>query len=296
MKKSLRTQTGRELQYGAFILPALAVYIIFFLYPVFSTIGLSLTDAKLTSSESTYVGLQNFKDLVTGVSRFPTALLNNLWFTLLVTIMQSGIAFILALALDSPLRGKGAIKTYFFAPVVITAVAVSLIWSFMYDPNTGVANAVLRSIGLGFMKQNWLGDKNIAMFSIALVQVWQWAGYEMMIFIAGLNAIPKEMYEVSKIEGANYLQTLRYVIIPCSRSAIVMAIVLTTTGCFKVFDLVYIMTGGGPVYATEVMAKLVYDYAFRYGQMGFASSISVVLMLIIMTIGFSQILLLREKD
>lgn len=288
MKKFSQIQRSRELQYGAFILPALAVYIIFFLYPVFSTICLSLTDAKLTAKDYSFVGLQNFQNLVTGVSRFPTALRNNLWFTVLVTVFQSGIAFILALALDSPLKGKGVFKTYFFGPVVITAVAVSLIWNFMYDPNTGVVNEVLKAVGLG--------DKNIAMFSIALVQVWQWVGYEMMIFIAGLNAIPREMYEVSKIEGANYLQTLRYVIIPGSRSAIVMAVVLTTTGCFKVFDLVYVMTGGGPVYATEVMAKLVYDYAFRYGQMGFASSISVVLMLIIMLIGFSQILLLREKD
>lgn len=296
MKNISRMQKWREAQYLLFLIPALTVYIIFFLYPVLSTIGLSMTDARITGGDYQFVGLQNFRELFTGVSRFPTALKNNLLFTFLVTIMQSSIAFFLALVLDAPLRGKGAFKTYFFTPVVITAVAVSLIWDFMYDPSTGVMNTLLEGVGLGFLKKNWLGDKSIAMFSLSLVQVWQWVGYEMMIFIAGLNAIPREMYEVSKIEGANYFQTLRYVIIPCSRTAIVMAIVLTTTGCFKVFDLVYIMTGGGPVFSTEVLAKMVYDYAFRYGQMGFASSISVVLMCIIMLIGFGQLVLTREKD
>lgn len=296
MLHSKRAYRAREFQYKLFLLPALAIYIVFFLFPVLSTVWYSFTDMKFSTEGIGFIGLANYVELFTGTSRFLTALGNNVYFTLVVTVLQSAFAFILALALDAPLRGKGFFKTYFFAPVVITSVAVSLIWSFMYDPNTGVINTLLQRAGLGVLQQNWLGNKDIAMFSIAMVQIWQWVGFEMVIFIAGLNTIPKEMYEVAKIEGANYLQTLRHVILPGVSTSAIMAVVLTTIGCFKVFDTVYIMTGGGPVYSTEVLAKMVYDYGFKFSRMGFASAISVVLLGIIMVIGFAQIWLLRDKD
>jgi raffinose/stachyose/melibiose transport system permease protein len=121
-------------------------------------------------------------------------------------------------------------------------------------------------------------------------------GIEIVIFIAGLKNIPEEMYEASFIEGANELQRLRHITIPLLAPATTVAIVLTTLGCFRVFDLIYIMTGGGPAQATEVLAKITYDYAFRYNRMGFASSVSVILMIVVMMIGFTQLLYLRSKE
>ena len=162
--------------------------------------------------------------------------------------------------------------------------------------NTGVLNSLFDILGLGFLKQNWLGDENVAMFSIALVQIWQWVGFEMVIFMAGLNNIPQDYYEVAKVSGATYFQTLFRVVIPQMEPTILTAGVLTTVGCFKVFDLVYIMTSGGPVHATEVIAKLIYDYAFSYGKMGLASALSVILLAVIMFVGFGQMYLLRDKE
>ena len=243
-----------------------------------------------------FVGIQNFVTLFTDTPEFFIALKNNIFFTVVVTVLQSLIAFILALVLDQKLRGRNFFRTYFFAPVVISSVAVSLIWAFMFDPNTGVLNSLFDILGLGFLKQNWLGDENVAMFSIALVQIWQWVGFEMVIFMAGLNNIPQDYYEVAKVSGATYFQTLFRVVIPQMKPTILTAGVLTTVGCFKVFDLVYIMTSGGPVHATEVIAKLIYDYAFSYGKMGLASALSVILLAVIMFVGFGQMYLLRDKE
>lgn len=286
----------REIQYGLFVLPAFIIFLIFFFFPVLQTLGYSVTDRKMIPDNTQFVGIQNFVTLFTDTPEFFIALKNNIFFTVVVTVLQSLIAFILALVLDQKLRGRNFFRTYFFAPVVISSVAVSLIWAFMFDPNTGVLNSLFDILGLGFLKQNWLGDENVAMFSIALVQIWQWVGFEMVIFMAGLNNIPQDYYEVAKVSGATYFQTLFRVVIPQMKPTILTAGVLTTVGCFKVFDLVYIMTSGGPVHATEVIAKLIYDYAFSYGKMGLASALSVILLAVIMFVGFGQMYLLRDKE
>ncbi len=286
----------REIQYALFVLPAFIIFMIFFFVPVIQTLGYSVTNRKMIPDNTQFVGMKNFITLFTDTPEFYTALKNNLFFTVVVTVIQSLIAFILALVLDCKLKGKNLFRTYFFAPVVISSVAVSLIWAFMYDPNTGVLNILFGKLGLGFLKQNWLGDEHVAMFSIALVQIWQWVGFEMVIFMAGLNNIPRDYYEVAEVSGANYFQTLFYMIIPQLKPTILTACVLTTVGCFKVFDLVYIMTSGGPVHATEVIAKLIYDYAFSYGKMGLASALSVILLVVIMVVGFGQMYLLRDKE
>lgn len=290
-----KSYKGRELQYMLFVLPALVIMFVFFLYPVCSTLVYSFTDMKTAGDALNFTGLKNYHTLATD-PQFRKALWNNIYFTVVVTVLQSLIAFILALTLDAKLKGKNLFRTYFFAPVVISSVAISFIWSFMYDPNTGVINEALKAIGLGFMQQNWLGDKSLAMFSISLVQIWQWVGFEMVIFMAGLNNIPKESYEVAKVEGASYFQTLFKVVIPQMKPTILMAMVLTTIGCFKVFDIIFIMTNGGPNHATEVLAQLLYEFAFKFGKMGLASAISVVLLIVIMLVGFGQMYLLRDKE
>ena len=293
--KQTKVYALQEWQYLLFLLPALGVYIVFFLYPILSTFVYSFTDRQLVGDQFQWIGLGNFTEIFTQMPVFWIAMKNNVFFTVTVTLLQSLISFVLALSLDAPLRGKGIFKTYFFAPVVISSIAISLIWCFMYDPNTGVLNQLFKLLHLDFLKQNWLGNKQIAMFSISMVQVWQWVGFEMVIFMAGLNAIPRETYEVAKIEGATYLQTLFRAVLPQMRATFLMALVLTSVGCFKVFDIVYIMTSGGPVNATEVIAKMVYDNAFRYGDMGVASALSMILLAVVMLIGFGQMIVLRDE-
>lgn len=286
----------REFQYFLFVIPAFLIFFIFFFWPILQTLGYSFTDRKMIPDNTKFVGFSNFVTIFTDTPEFLIAIKNNLFFAIVVTVVQSLISFILALVLDGKLKGKNFFRTYFFVPVVISSVAISLIWSFMYDPNTGVINTILENIGLGRLTQNWLGDKKIAMLSIAIVQIWQWVGFEMVIFMAGLNNVPKDFYEAAHVDGANYFQTLFKIVLPELKPTILTASVLTTVGCFKVFDLVYIMTSGGPVHATEVIAKLIYDYAFSYGKMGEASAMAVVLLIIIMIFGFGQMYLLRDKE
>ena len=286
----------QEWFYLLIIVPSLLVYSLFFLFPILGSTYYSFFKLPYPGAPMEFIGLDNFIELFTNTPVFLTALKNNLIYSLFVMIVQTFFAVTLAYIISKNIKGKGFFKTYFFMPVVMSSVAISFTWVFMYDPNLGILNKLLEAVGLGFMAQNWLGNPQIAIFSVAIVQIWQWVGFEMIIFLAAMNNIPKEMFEVSQIDGASRFQELRYVILPLVAPATTIAVVLTTIGCFKVFDMIYIMTDGGPSQSTEVLAKLTYDYAFQYQQMGFASAISVVLLIVIAFIGFSQLIFLRSKE
>ena len=149
---------------------------------------------------------------------------------------------------------------------------------------------------MGFLKQSWLGDQNIALFSVAFVNAWQYVGYSMLIFIAGLQTIPESLFEAANIDGAGLWSTFKNVTVPLLAPAITINLVLSTLGCFRVFELIYIMTQGGPNDATEVLTTLTYKNGFTYGEMGYASAISTMLLLIIMIVGFVQTKTLRAKE
>lgn len=275
-----------------FILPALIVYAVFTLYPIFYGLFISFTNWDGLSPNYDFVGFRNYKNLLTNDSVFAKSIVNNLKFMLFVVTFQTILSLIFALFLVKNTKTNIALRTLYFLPTILSSVSVGFIWLNMYDTNFGMIKAVLGLFGI----QNspwWLGNPDIAIFSVAFVQVWAHSGQLMIIFIAGLQAIPEELYEVAQLEGATRFQTFRKVTWPLIAPAAAIVIAYTTLQSFRSFDLIFAMTRGGPNYATEILSTFIYNVAFQGYKFGYASAASIVFMLFLATLTFIQFKVLR---
>nr|WP_245354357.1 sugar ABC transporter permease [Brachybacterium sacelli] len=207
---------------------------------------------------------------------------------LVVVIGQTILSLALAVALLRSTRISIALRALFFFPTVLSSVAVAFIWSFVYDPTFGLANRLLLAVGLGSWQQPWLGDQQMAIYYLALVQIWFHAGQMMVVYIAGLQQIPQELYDAAALDGAGRWQKFRHLTFPLVQPATVIVVAYTTIQSFKAFDLIIASTGGGPNHATEILATLIYDSAFRNFEMGYAAAQSVIFMVIIAAITLLQ--------
>ncbi|MBT2571385.1 sugar ABC transporter permease [Planococcus sp. ISL-110] len=277
-----------------FFLPGVLLYAIFFVYPTISALFYSFTDWDGLSQSFQFVGIDNYERAFTGDTIFRKTIGNNLKFMLVVVVFQTLVALAFALVVLKNTRTTIFLRALYFFPTILSSVSVAFIWSFIYDPSLGILNQVLELVGLGFLAQNWLGNADIAIYSLAVTQIWFHAGQMLIIFVAGLQAIPDELYEVAKIEGANKWQTFRTVTWPLLAPSATIVIAYTTIQSFKAFDLVFAMTGGGPNNSTEIVATYIFDIAFRNYQFGYASAISVIFMIIIAIITFLQFKALRS--
>lgn len=277
-----------------FFVPGFVLYSIFFLYPTVSALFYSFTDWDGFSDAFAFIGFDNFERAFTGDSIFRKTIGNNLKFMLVVVVFQTLVALAFAMILMKNTKTTVFLRALYFFPTILSSVSVAFIWAFIYDPSLGILNQILEAIGLDFLAQNWLGNANIAIYSLAITQVWFHAGQMLIVFVAGLQAIPQEMYEVAKIEGASKWQTFRSVTWPLLAPSATIVVAYTTIQSFKAFDLVFAMTGGGPNNSTEIIATYIYDIAFRSYQFGYASAISVIFMIIIAIITFLQFKALRS--
>lgn len=277
-----------------FFLPGLLLYSVFFLYPTVSALFYSFTNWDGFSDAFQFVGIDNYQRAFTADSIFRKTIGNNLKFMFVVVIFQTLVALAFALIMLKNTKTTIFLRALYFFPTILSSVSVAFIWAFIYDPSLGILNRGLSTIGLDFLAQNWLGNANIAIYSLAITQVWFHAGQMLIIFVAGLQAIPQEMYEVAKIEGANKWQTFRQVTWPLLAPSATIVVAYTTIQSFKAFDLVFAMTGGGPNYSTEIIATYIYGVAFEGYQFGYASAISVIFMIIIAFITFLQFKALRS--
>ena len=293
---NITRRNNKKIILALFTIPAVLLYFTLFLFPIFSSLFYSLYDFNLLKNKMIFIGLNNYIELFTNTRLFTIALANNLKFTAFVLVFQVLFSFSLALLLFSKIRGSNFFKALFFYPVVLSSVAITFVWIFLCDSNYGTINSILKAIGLGILQQDWLGDPRVSLYTVAFCYVWQHVGFHMVIFLAGLQNIPTEMYEVAKVEGARFFQQMRYVTIPMIMPAATISVVLSTVGSFKLFDLIYIMTGGGPYQTTEVLAKVIYTYAFEHQRVGFASAVSVVLLLVTSSIGFGQLIYFRKME
>lgn len=278
-----------------FILPGLTLYIIFVIFPCISALGLSLTNWSGISPQFSWVGLSNYKTLLFHHEIFRQAFGNNLKYTLFVVCFQTLFSLIFALILVKNTRLNIFYRALFFLPTVIASVSVAFIWIFVYDPSLGSLNWFLNKVGLGFLIQSWLGDKKIAIYSLAVAQVWAHTGQVMTIFIAGLNSIPESLYEVARIEGASKWQTFRNVTWPLLAPSATIVVAYTTLQSFKAFDLILAMTDGGPSYATEILSLFIYHQAFNNFKFGYAASSAVIYLIIIATLTIIQFRLLKAE-
>lgn len=278
-----------------FILPGLILYLIFFILPTLSALFYSFTNWDGLTQEYDFIGFENYVNLLTNDSIFAKSFFNNIKFMLFVVIFQTGFSLLFALFLVKNTKTNIFLRALYFFPTILSSVSVAFIWSFIYDPNLGILNTFLKKLNMDFLAHNWLGDESIAIFSIAFVQVWFHTGQMLIIFVAGLQNIPEDLYEVAKIEGANRWQKFRYVTWPLVAPAATIVMAYTTIQSFKAFDLIFAMTRGGPNYATEILATNIYSTAFRSFKFGYASAESVLFMIIIALITFIQFRVLRAN-
>jgi multiple sugar transport system permease protein len=266
-----------------FLLPALAVILIFFLLPVCASLLLSLTDFDLYALADIHnirlVALRNYSDLL-GSALFWKALVNTLYFTAVGGPLTVVVALASALLVNTKVaRWKPLFRTIYFAPVVTTIVAVAVVWKYLYHPRYGLLNRGLELIGIAPI--DFLGDPKWAMPAIILLAVWKNFGYTMIIFVAALQAIPEELYEAARIDGASALQQFRHVTLPMLGPTFMFVGIITAIGYLQFFPEPYVMTRGGPVNSTLSVVMLMYEQGFKWWNMGYAAAVAFVLFLFI---------------
>ena len=279
----------------AFAAPALAVIALFFFVPVSAALLLSLTDFDVYAVASLenlrIVGAGNYTRLVAD-PRFWVALRNTTYFVVVGGTLSVLVSLLAALALSSRLtRWRGFFRTVFFVPVVTTLVAVAVVWRYLYHPRLGLLNQALGAVGLGPI--DWLGDPAWAMPSLVLMAVWKNFGFNMVIFVAGLQSIPGHLYEAARLDGAGAWQQVRHVTLPLLMPTTVFVSLMTLIGHFQLFAEPYVMTRGGPSDATLSVVLLMYEQGFRWWNLGYAAAVAFVLFAIIL--GMTGVALLARS-
>ena len=275
-----------------FTLPALAIYTVFFAVPTIQAVQYAVTDWDGFSPTYNQVGADNFVDILTSDSLFTNALTNNVKFLLVVVILQTVLSLALALLLVRNSRGSTLLRALYFVPTILSSVSVAFIWRFMYDPNFGLINQTLGAVGLDSLQSAFLGDANLAIYYVALTQVWAHAGQLMVLFIAGLQQIPRELYESADLDGTSRWQRFRYVTWPMVAPTTAIVVAYTTIQSFKAFDLILGMGGNPPKASLDILSTRIYT-TFANSEFGYAAAESLVFMLIIAAVTLLQRRVLR---
>jgi ABC-type sugar transport system permease subunit len=295
--REVRLRTGRRwrarLEPYVWITPALAVFFIFTLLPLF--VGLWLSFVTWDGIAPVHpVGLRNYADVLRD-STFWQAVVHNAIYAVGTVVGKVVLALVLAVLLNQALPGRAIFRTVLFLPVVLSFVVIGLLWSWIYNYNFGLINGVLGLVGLPGLKQDWLGDSAIALGALIVVDIWKWFGFHMVIYLAGLQSIPGELYEAARIDGASSWQSFWRITLPLLQPITLINVTLATLGAFNVFDLVYVMTEGGPVNSTNVAMMDIYLQAFQFYRFGYAAAMSFVLLVLVSTISLVLVRVLRSE-
>lgn len=274
---------SRRLWTIAFLAIPLLLYSVIVVGPLLYSFYFSLTDWNGFNFEYNFVGLSNFSRIFTD-PLFGNAIKNTLiWIVAALTLPTLG-GLLLALALQEKVRGARLYKSLFYLPICLSLAVVGQIWIWIYQPRWGLLNITLNSIGLEDLSRAWLARPETALGAVIVAWTWQQVGLAMVIFLAGLTSIPRDLTEAASIDGANYRQTLRYVVIPLLLPSTIIVVALAVINSLKSFDIVYIMTGGGPFHSSDTLAIFMYNESFKKYYMGYGSAIAVVLFLIALVI------------
>ncbi|NLY19404.1 MAG: sugar ABC transporter permease [Clostridiaceae bacterium] len=261
------------------IFPALLIYSLVVPIPVIASVYYSFTTWNLIG-EMRFSGLQNFINLFLHDDIFRLSIKNTIVFLFVSILLQEPAAFIFSVLLTKGVRGQKFFRNLFFMPVVFSGVSVSLMFYFIYHPDVGVVNNLIRLLGYRDFSFAWLGEEKTALLSVTVALAWQYIGYHMTIYISGISSIPGEMFEAAQIDGANEWMVIKHIIFPMVMPMIKVSMILITTSSLKAFDYIYIMTYGGPAHASEVIASHMYSKAFVQLKYGYGSAISTVLMVL----------------
>lgn len=267
-----------------FLSPVLLGAFVFVLAPAIATLFISFTEWQMGSAPG-WIGIENYRKEF-NEPLFWQALRNTAYYTVGIIPLNIAVSLLLALALNAPIRFKVFYRTVFFMPVVTSVVAVALVWSWLYNPDFGVINLLLAKIGI--QGPGWLTSQKWAMPSVIIMSVWHGMGYNMVIFLAGLQGIPVHLYEAAKIDGANWWREFRHITLPMLSPTTFFILIISVIGSFQVFGQIYMMTRGGPANATHVLVLRIFNLAFRFFHMGRAAALAWVLFVIIMAVTLIQ--------
>lgn len=291
VRKKVRRKTKYDKCAYLMILPAYLVFVLFVVVPIFQNIYYSFTDYNM-SNIPTYVGLKNYQRLLAD-KIFIKAVKNTLVYSLGTVIPQLFLAAVFALLLFRKSRLVKFFRTTIYMPYVISMVCASMIWMWMYDPSSGMINKLIEAFGGKGL--NWLSDPNLSMLCLIITSIWKSVGYSTVFYLAGMTSIPSEMYEAAKMDGANEIQQFWHVSWPMLRNTTVFLLITGFIGSFSVFEQVNIMTSGGPINSTTTIVHQIYQRGFQSNQMGYASAMGVVLLVISCTLTFLVFRLNRKE-
>lgn len=274
--------------------PALILFLIFTYIPLLMTLGYSVTDWNGFSKNFNFVGIDNFVQVFKDTEVLQT-FGNTLYFTVLVVVIGIVLQLMLAIFLFEKLEGRNVLRAIIYAPCIISPVIVSLTWVNFFQ-YAGIINEVLSKIGLEGLRVDWLGDVNIVKNVLIFINTWQWAGYGMIIFMTGLSSISQDVYEAGMLDGACGFKKFRYITLPLLMPSVTVNVFISITGALRLFDLPFVMTGGGPINASKTISMTIYDNAFLYERFGYSSAIGVIFFLIIATVTVIQLKITRSRE
>jgi raffinose/stachyose/melibiose transport system permease protein len=277
-----------------FVAPAMVLFAFVVLVPSVRGVYYAFTDWDGLDPTFSFVGLRNFADMLDD----PDAL-RAVWHTLLIavaiTVLQNGAGLLLALGVNTLIKTRNVLRVLLFAPAVITPIVTAYLWRNLLGPD-GAVNSLLGAAGLVSWRQDWLGNPRLALWMIVLVIVWQFAGYSMVIFLAGLQSIPREIYEAAAIDGTGPVRRFWFVVRPLLAPALTVNLMLSIIGGIKLFDQVYALTGGGPGHDTDTISTLIYKDAFTLGEFGYSVALAVVLTAVVALASATQYAVLSRNE
>lgn len=277
-----------------FISPAMILFAIFVLYPMFYILQASFYSWD-GIGEATFVQFDNYVRLFLADPSFRLALRNAVYWAPLTIFPQMLLGFAIAYVLTSGVPGQTVLRAIFYIPAIISPVVVGIVWQRIYNPFGGLLSDIGLVTGWSFLLTPFLADTKTAIFAVILVNIWQWTGFSMLLYIAGIQGLPSEVFDSAKVEGATSWQTVRHIVWPMLRHVHLTLILLGVIGTLQTFPLIYMMTGGGPNHATETLPNYIFLQAFRLQSMGYASAISVVLVFLALALSLFQVRVLGAR-
>jgi multiple sugar transport system permease protein len=292
-KRLFNAVNRRELVFPLLLIaPTLLVLLSLTIYPLIYSVTISL---QTQTNEGSKWSAANFTRLLSD-SFFLTSLIHTLIYAIAALTFEFLIGLGLALLLNSQIRGRGFCRATLLVPMMLPTVVVGVVWRLMLNPNFGAINGTLKQFGFDTEKLTWTASPRLAMLSVVAVDVWQWTPFVFLVLLAGLQAIPQEPYEAALIDGSSRWQTFRYVTLPLLKPAILIALLLRTMDLLRVFDQIFILTEGGPGFATETISLYIYRTAFRFFDFGYAAAMSFILLALTNVISTIYIRLLQTKE
>ncbi len=279
-----------------FMLPSLLSIILIYLIPAIYSVMISLTNWSGIGWDMDFVGIKNYLSVFQD-KNFVTVIKNNIVYFVELVGIQFIVSITLAALVNGAFKGSAFFKSVFFIPTVVCTIAVGFVWNIMFDSFNGPIKTFFETIGLdGLAKILWLSDSRTAIHVVSFVSIWQWTGWSMVIYLAGMQSIDTALYESADIDGANPIQKFFRITLPLLAPSITINLVNSTIGALKMFDLPFVMTKGGPGYATETLGMMMYNYTFSLNKVGYGAAIAIIMFVVILVISGLQTILLRKNE